>query len=485
MTDSGGVDFNFSFAPGVLDEQILGFEVAGDVWSQYLHDTYQGEDLDINIYVAVGDDILPDDVVGGAFPAIETGISYRNVYRALQNDFQNEIETETDEIATESLLNVKKLPVLVGEDIVWKNPEMQATRANLKSLGLLDGDDSKLDGFIVMNSLVNVDSVSWNYNYLEGPQAGEIDFLSVAIHELGHNLGFISGVDIKGWNEQSSNFDGKAIDNISTMDLFRYSDESFEAQDGSYTMSINDLTFGRAAYFSLDGTVDNAIAMSTGADYQGSHWQNGDLDTGMGIMNPTVRLGERWEISENDLTVFDAIGWDVDYDADVDLEDLVEDAVEDLYDVDDDNIDLDTLFSNAQFTIDYTRVDRSDDVNDIFSGKAYEWAWRSSSASSSGYWWAWRSSSASSSGYWWAWRSSSASSSGYWSTYGTDALNTDTASTETNTETLSPNTSSTTSDYDPSSLEGISKETLSSDPVLVQNITTTQTKHKKHKWKTK
>ena len=407
MSDIGGVDFNFSFAPGVLDEQVLGFELAGEVWSQYLHDTYKGEDLDINIYVAVGDDILPDDVVGGAFPAIETGINYKEVYNALQNDYKNEIETETDKIATDHLLNMKKLPVLVGEDIVWKNPEMQATRANLKSLGLLDGDDSELDGFIVMNSLVNATSVSWNYNYLEAPQAGELDFLSVAIHEIGHNLGFISGVDIYGWNEDSADFDGTSIDHMSTMDLFRYSDESFAAQDGSYTMSINDLTFGRAAYFSLDRTVDNAIAMSTGADYQGSHWKNGDLETGMGIMNPTVCLGERWEISKNDLTVFDAIGWDVDYNATVDLE---------------------KLFSKAQSNVDHTLVDRSDEVTEIFSGDAYNWAWRSTGASGSGYWWAWRSTGASGSGYWWAWRSTGASGSGYWSTYNTDALSTETSS---------------------------------------------------------
>ena len=417
-----GVDFNFSFAPGVTEEQILGFELAGDIWSQYLHDTYNGEDLDINIYVAMGDDILPDDVVGGAFPAIETGVAYRDVYRAFQNDFQNEIETETDEIAVDSLLNMKSLPVLVGEDIIWKNPEMQATRANLKSLGLLEGDNSELDGFIVMNSLVNAESVSWNYNYLEGPQAGEIDFLSVAMHELGHNLGFVSGVDIYGWNEQSADFDGTGIDHMSTLDLFRYSDESFVAQDGSYTMSINDLTFGRAAYFSIGRTAENAIAMSTGGDYQGSHWKNGTLETGMGIMNPTIRLGERWEISKNDLTAFDVIGWDVDYNATVDFE---------------------KLFIEAQSNVDRAPiVDLSSEVDIIFSGEAYKWAWRSSTASSSG--------------YWWAWRSSTASSSGYWSTYSTDTLSTD--------------TSYTTTDYDPSSLEDIGGESILDDSVLDRDI---------------
>ena len=356
MTDLGGVDFNFSFAPGVTDEQVLGFELAGDIWSQFLHDTYKGEDLGINIHVVVGDNILPDDVAGGAFPAIETGIHYKKLYRALEDD----ITTPTDEIAFDSLLNKNKFDVLIGDNVTNKSFKMQATRANLKALGMIkEKDFDQLDGVIVMNSLVNAESVSWNYNYLEVPQEGEIDFLSVAMHEIGHNLGFVSGVDIYGWNEESADFDGKSINHMTPMDLFRYSDESFE-------QNINDLTFGRAAYFSIDRTAENAIAMSTGADYQGSHWTNGDSETGMGIMNPTIRFGERWEISENDLTVFDVIGWDVDYTAEIDLE---------------------ALFNNAQISVDNVlAVDRTADIDDILNTKPYNWAWRSSGASTGGWW---------------------------------------------------------------------------------------------------
>ena len=56
-----GVEFNFSFAEGATNEQILGFELAGEIWSQYLGDTFNGEDLDINIHVEIGDDLLPDN----------------------------------------------------------------------------------------------------------------------------------------------------------------------------------------------------------------------------------------------------------------------------------------------------------------------------------------------------------------------------------------------------------------------------------------
>ncbi len=54
-----GVDFNFSFAEEVTDKQILGFELAGEMWSQSLVDTYNSKNLEINIHVEIKDDLLP------------------------------------------------------------------------------------------------------------------------------------------------------------------------------------------------------------------------------------------------------------------------------------------------------------------------------------------------------------------------------------------------------------------------------------------
>ncbi len=397
MDDFSGVDFNFSFAPGVLDEQIIGFELAGDVWSQYLHDTYKGEDLQINIHVEIGDDILPEKVVGGAFPTIETGIKYKDIYKAIQKD----ITTVNDQIVADNLLDTKKIDLLVGENIVDKNFKMHATTANLKALGMVKKKDyDKLDGFIVMNSLTNVDGVDWSYSYLEGPKAEELDFLSVAIHELGHSIGFISGTDFQGWSEDSVNYDGKAITHMTSMDLFRYSLDSIN-------VNINDLTFGEAAYFTIDGTLDESLAFSTGADYQGSHWINSNTVTnGLGIMNPTIGLGERWHISGNDLKVMDSVGWDVDYTAEVDLE---------------------ALFYQAQLKVDHASiVDRTGEVDEILYTEAYNWARRSSTSSSSGWWWARRSSTSSSSGWW---------STGYWSTCETGTTCTDTSNNSTDNST--------------------------------------------------
>ncbi len=59
------VDFNFSFAPGVTDDQILGFELAGEMWSQHLGDSrmklQSGKDFTVNIHVKITDSLLPDN----------------------------------------------------------------------------------------------------------------------------------------------------------------------------------------------------------------------------------------------------------------------------------------------------------------------------------------------------------------------------------------------------------------------------------------
>ena len=372
-----GVEFNFSFADGATDEQILGFELAGEIWSQYLRDSFHGDNLEINIHVEIGDDLLPDNIIGGAFPTIETGVHYKDIFAAIDND----ATTETDRVVVDNLLDQKKIDLLVGENVIDKNFQMHSTRANLKALGLIAGNSGQLDGYIVMNSLESSESVNWNYDYLGGSKEGTVDFLSVAQHEIGHAIGFISGIDYQGWSEDSQGYDGKALTHMTSMDLFRYS-------LASANLGMNDLTFGESAFFSIDGTIDNALAMSTGEDYQGSHWQDETLEDGIGIMNPTLGLNERWSISQNDLLVMDSIGWDVVYPAEINLE---------------------ALYCAAQSQVETAWIEnRIDDVDSILNTEAYNWSRRSSGASSSSFWWSSRSSGASSSSFWQV---------GYWSTY--------------------------------------------------------------------
>ena len=127
---------------------------------------------------------------------------------------------------------------------------------------------------------------------------------------------------------------------------------------------VIDLTFGKGAFLSL-GDVNVDLALSTGADYQGSHWIDSDVENGLGIMNRTLSLGERWSISNYDLLAMDAIGWDI---------------------ADSGAINLETLYDVAQSKAkagDATIKNRNKDVKKVLDSEAYNWASR---ASYSGWW---------------------------------------------------------------------------------------------------
>ncbi len=344
-----GIDFNLTFAPGVTDEQIIGFELAGELWAQSLVDTYKGEDVQINLHVEVTDDLLPDGIIGGAFPHIKTNLTYKDIYEALEND----ITSETDQVVVDSLTGGKKFDIAVGENIIDNNKKLHATTANLKALGKIDGDKEILDGYIVINAMSDWDI--WSYDYLNGPQDNQLDFLSVALHEIGHTLGFISGIDYQGWEETSQESNLNKVNSATILDLFRYSIESME-------QGVMDLTFGKGAFLAL-GDVNVDLALSTGADYQGSHWIDSDAENGLGIMNPTLSLGERWSISNYDLLAMDAIGWDI---------------------ADSGAIDLETLYEFAQWQAEDASIEtRTKDVKKILDSEGYNWASR---ASYSGWW---------------------------------------------------------------------------------------------------
>ena len=84
-----GVEFNFSFAPGISEEQIIGIELAGEMWGNYLGDTQQsinGDDIHntvINIHVEVASDLLPENVIGGSFLLFQIIINRTYMMRLL------------------------------------------------------------------------------------------------------------------------------------------------------------------------------------------------------------------------------------------------------------------------------------------------------------------------------------------------------------------------------------------------------------------
>jgi hypothetical protein len=175
------------------------------------------------------------------------------------------------------------------------NAFLDLTTANAKALGFSLTNPPLADASITFSS-----AFSWDFDSRNGVGPGLQDFVGVAIHEIGHALGFVSGVDSVDYAiTHPSDLDPYAI--YSVLDLFRYS-----------AAGTLNLAAGTNSYFSLDGGVTSLGGFSTGVyngdGRQASHWKD---NLGLGIMDPTANPpGQINTPSELDLLVFDVIGWD-------------------------------------------------------------------------------------------------------------------------------------------------------------------------------
>lgn len=182
--------------------------------------------------------------------------------------------------------------MMLNNRIISDNRSIMLTRANAKALAISTSNSyGGLDGYIQLNS-----SSSWSYDFLRQNSLGssQYDFLSVAMHEIGHAFGFVSGVD--------------SFQTVTPLDLFRYSSNSTKK-------GVIDFSVGSSSYFSLNKGTTNLGNFATGTDgYQASHWQQSSSNSGK-MFAAEIVAGQRANVSSSDLTALDAIGWNVNYQA--------------------------------------------------------------------------------------------------------------------------------------------------------------------------
>ncbi len=331
--------FNFTFDPGTTLQQMVGFEIAGRVWASYLTDN-----TTINIHAGVSSS-LGTNVIGGALPGIQANVQYQT-YR---DRFAADRKSADDNTAYSNLYwnpaeyqATGRSPFFKswvqsandngsGKTVYWDQLTSQTlnlSRANAKALGITTtGASSALDGVILFGDLAG-SSVRWNYDYARTgstPPSNTLDFLSTAIHEIGHVLGFISGQDqpfdistIYGSNlsnQTARQINESRLRYTTPMDFYRHNMWWTDSTD-----RLPNFTYGDVADFSIDGRRTSLAELATGAQtsvmsdgwqwgdgYQASHTQAGTNS----IMSPTLSVQQQKSITQTDLRIFDVLGWDV------------------------------------------------------------------------------------------------------------------------------------------------------------------------------
>jgi hypothetical protein len=199
--------------------------------------------------------------------------------------------------ATTALDNsvVSHLPNVLNSQVTLNNTVQ-------KALGIYTGSATAVDATIRFNS-----ARAFDFDPRDGFQSVASDFISVAVHEMGHALGFTSNVGTNTTNASRP----------ANTDLFRY-------KNGTW-----DISYAGDPYFSIDGGATEFMGnagFSAGPDgFQTSHWREGRrqhdgvsctvlLEKQVGILDPTGGLCQEGIVTAQDLAIFDAMGWNLNQD---------------------------------------------------------------------------------------------------------------------------------------------------------------------------
>jgi hypothetical protein len=318
---AAGVVFNTSYGagltalagsdPALAGNVQTGFAQAEAIWSSLL-----GDNITLNFMLDWQD--LDSGTLASASSPNEY-LPYGNVRAALSAD-----RTSANDFT--AVANMPPSPAIGGYTnardgtriFTAPNASLASTvlsvdRSNAKALGLLAANDAGLDATIRFNSDYFDD---WSFNH--APTPGLYDFVGVALHEIGHALGFTSGVssvdsytgvgpnanvDLNGPADGIGNGDNIPI--FSVLDMFRHSDDS-----NLVSPQALELGTGGTPYFQIDGSTalgNFSTGEHNGDGRQPSHWKS----TVAAVMRPASSRGGYQHVTELDLMAIDVIGYQI------------------------------------------------------------------------------------------------------------------------------------------------------------------------------
>lgn len=293
--------FNVVINPGTALQgnapALAAFERAAATWESYISDP-----VTVNITADVRN-LGSSSILGQAGSVILAG-----GHDLIRNAMVNDSSGESDDGVVALLPTAAQMSFTTAPGMSYAG-NIALSKANAKALGFtgLDSIFGASDATIEFNS-----AFAFDYDRSDGIAPGTFDFESVALHEIGHALGFLSAVD---------DVDFAVSQTISievqptTLDLFRFSSGGGgnPATALDFTTGSRNLEPGSAAIFD---DLNLEAAFSTGVDNgdgrQASHWKDNGL-TGLliGSMDPTIAPQQVFQLSDADLRAFDLIGWDI------------------------------------------------------------------------------------------------------------------------------------------------------------------------------
>lgn len=285
-------------------QQIAAFEAAASYWESKLTDN-------VTVYLQVGFGNLGANVLAEA-SASTTLVSYSDLRSRLTADARSATDASAvSHLQAGASLSFQatqgNLSSRLDNDGSTNNSQLFLTTANAKAVGAPTATGlGQPDGVITFG---NAFAASFAYERIGGQVPGDkMDFITVAQHEIGHALGFVSGVDAIdycvdhaldcGLENTVDRFENREW--FYALDVFRYS-----------APGVLDLRVGGSPYFSVDGGATAIQPFSTGVAHgngsQASHFGTSVLT----LMRPTVGFGQSYDATPSDLMAMDAIGWDL------------------------------------------------------------------------------------------------------------------------------------------------------------------------------
>ena len=338
--------FNLISDPSIDANALAGFQEATNIWSNAFTDN-------VTINLEIGYENLGSSGILAQAGSRTRVFSYSDVRTALTND----ASSGDDALSVANLPSLGSSFSFVGteDDGSFElidgydrntnsvtssddNTFMDVNRANAKAIGLISPSDPGIDASITFNSNFNFDLDRSN-----GISSGQYDFVGIALHEIGHSLGFVSGVDAVDGNaagEFNSLNNGVPFDLdefavFSPLDLHRYSDLSVAVGDDAgiplldlsvegkdsgvnEVITYDGIDYDAEPYLSIDGGANELFTdgvdglFSTGGNFgdgwQASHWKD---NRGIGLLDPTAIAGTQLDLTDADLRAFDIIGYNL------------------------------------------------------------------------------------------------------------------------------------------------------------------------------